>query len=106
MKSNRLTRQNMSNSTAGIATNGKVPAKHSTNKVVTAKEAADLFNVPVNTIRSDIDRGNIIARKSGGTWLMDKLEAAQRYASKGAVRGTICLLIPTIATALLAIAAY
>lgn len=106
MKSNRLTRQNMSNSTVGITPTANVPAKHSTNKVVTAKEAADLFSVPVNTIRSDIDRGNIVARKSGGTWLMDKVEAAQRYASKGKPRDVICFLIAALPVIALAIAAY
>lgn len=75
-------------------------------RVMSAGEVADVYKVKHNTVNQAAKRGAVKARKSGNVWLIDRADAIRMWAAKGAVRGTICLLIPTIATAVLAIAAY
>jgi excisionase family DNA binding protein len=47
--------------------------------VLTAQEAANLYDLSESTIRVNIHRGNIPARKSGGTWLLRRADADRRW---------------------------
>jgi len=47
--------------------------------VLTAQEAANLYDLSESTIRVNIHRGNIPARKSGGTWLIRRSDAEKRW---------------------------
>lgn len=48
-------------------------------EVMTAGEAAELFGLAEATVRQTINRGQIPARKSGGTWLIQRSEATRRW---------------------------
>jgi excisionase family DNA binding protein len=47
--------------------------------VLTAQEAATLYDLSESTIRVNIHRGNIPARKSGGTWLLRRADVEERW---------------------------
>lgn len=48
-------------------------------EVITAREAAMIFGLGDSTVAQDIRRGNIPARKSGGTWLIRRSDATERW---------------------------
>lgn len=43
--------------------------------VLTAGEATEIYGLASATVRQAINRGNIPARKSGGTWLIRRADA-------------------------------
>ena len=51
-------------------------------EVVTAKEIAALFGIKEDTVRDACQRRQIVARKSGTTWLLMLEEAKQRWGKK------------------------
>ena len=50
--------------------------------VMTTSEAADEFGIEQITVVKNIERGNIAARKSGGTWLIRRIDAQGRWGKK------------------------
>lgn len=50
--------------------------------VLTAAEAAELYGLAEDTVRKTISRGQIPARKSGGTWLLLHSDAEKRWGKK------------------------
>jgi excisionase family DNA binding protein len=59
--------------------NAAPPEARILDDVLTAQEAATLFNLSESTIRVNIHRGNIPARKSGGTWLIRRSDAERKW---------------------------
>lgn len=51
-------------------------------EVVTSKEVAELFGVKEDTVRDACQQKQIVARKSGGTWLMAMHDAKTRWGKK------------------------
>lgn len=56
-----------------------IEAQKQLNTVMTAGEAAEEFNLSESTVRQAINREQIIARKSGGTWLILRKHAEERW---------------------------
>ena len=52
--------------------------------LMTTAEIAEAYHISDRTVREAIDKGWIKARKSGGTWLIRRLDAERRWASKPA----------------------
>lgn len=109
MKTNKLTRKNMMSSTAGIEVEstiiqGEFDLNDCLMQVTTAPAAAQEYGVAYSTVTSAISRRRLDAIKLNGVWIIRKVDAAKLWSGK--VRGIALLAIPTIATALLAIAAY
>lgn len=50
--------------------------------ILTTSEAAKKFGIEPITVIKNIERGNIPARKSGGTWLIRRSDAEQRWGKK------------------------
>lgn len=70
------------------------PAVNSTDvldQVMSVSEVAAVFNVPQPTVNKDIQRKNIPARKSGKIWIVRRVDAVAKYASRGAARGTLLI---------------
>lgn len=53
------------------------------NAIMTAGEAAEEFGLAESTVRQAINREQIVARKSGGTWLILRKHAEARWGKKG-----------------------
>lgn len=49
------------------------------NFVVTVPEACEMWDKPRNTLLYAIDAGNIVARKSGSTWLISVPSLVKRW---------------------------
>lgn len=50
--------------------------------VITAAEAAEVFNLAEATVRQAINRGQVVGRKSGGTWLVLRTDAEAHWGKK------------------------
>lgn len=50
--------------------------------VMTAAEVVDEFGLSEATVRQAINRGQIYARKSGGTWIMRRADAEAKWGKK------------------------
>lgn len=57
-----------------------VPAE--LNAVMTPGEAVEVFGLAEATVRQAINRGQIFARKSGGTWLIRRSDAEKRWGNQ------------------------
>ncbi len=49
------------------------------NEVLTSGEACEMFKLAEATVRQAINRGQIFARKSGGTWIIRRKDAVQKW---------------------------
>ena len=58
---------------------GVAYARADLSEVLTAGEATEIYGLASATVRQAINRGNIAARKSGGTWLIRHVDAEELW---------------------------
>ena len=61
---------------------GVKEAKENLDTILTAGEATELYGLASATVRQAIKRGNIPARKSGGTWLLRRSDAEELWGAR------------------------
>lgn len=68
-------------------------------ELMTAAEAGETYGLAEATVRQAVNRGQIAARKSAGTWLIRRADAEARWGGK--IRSLALLLASVTASALL-----